>query len=146
MEQPIDPRLQRVVDWYERLQPADLARLDAIYADDARFVDPFNDVRGTAAITRIFAHMFATLDQPRFVVRSRMSEGDQGFLTWDFHFRSRGRGARAMSIHGATRLEFAADGRVALHRDYWDAAGELYEKLPLLGALMRWLRRRVAVD
>ena len=27
-----------------------------------------------------------------------------------------------------------------MHRDYWDAAEELYEKLPLLGALMRWLK------
>jgi hypothetical protein len=35
-------------------------------------------------------------------------------------------------------------GRVSLHRDYWDAAEELYEKLPVVGALMRWLRRRIA--
>ncbi|WP_413888997.1 hypothetical protein [Candidatus Aalborgicola defluviihabitans] len=34
------------------------------------------------------------------------------------------------------------DGRILDHRDYWDAAEELYEKLPLLGGLMRWLKRR----
>ena len=34
------------------------------------------------------------------------------------------------------------DGRIALHRDYWDAAEELYEKLPVLGVLMRWLKSR----
>jgi len=28
------------------------------------------------------------------------------------------------------------------HRDYWDAAEELYEKLPVIGALMRWLKKR----
>jgi hypothetical protein len=39
-------------------------------------------------------------------------------------------------------LRFAPDGRIAMHRDYWDAAEELYEKLPLLGGLMRWLKRR----
>jgi hypothetical protein len=33
-------------------------------------------------------------------------------------------------------------GRITLHRDYWDAAEELYEKLPLIGGLMRWLKRR----
>ena len=32
-----------------------------------------------------------------------------------------------------------------MHRDYWDAAEELYEKLPILGGLMRWLKRRNAV-
>ena len=44
-------------------------------------------------------------------------------------------------IRGATHLRFAADGRVSFHRDYWDAAEELYEKLPLLGSLMRGLKR-----
>jgi hypothetical protein len=33
---------------------------------------------------------------------------------------------------------------VAYHRDYWDAAEELYEKLPVLGGLMRFLKRRAA--
>jgi steroid delta-isomerase len=32
---------------------------------------------------------------------------------------------------------------VAYHRDYWDSAEELYEKVPLLGAFMCWLKRRV---
>jgi hypothetical protein len=34
------------------------------------------------------------------------------------------------------------EGRITLHRDYWDAAEELYEKLPLIGSLMRWLKKR----
>ncbi len=43
-------------------------------------------------------------------------------------------------IHGAALVRFGAHGRVTLHRDYWDAAAEeLYEKIPLVGALMRWL-------
>jgi hypothetical protein len=29
------------------------------------------------------------------------------------------------------------------HRDYWDAAEELYETLPLLGTLLRALRSRL---
>jgi len=33
---------------------------------------------------------------------------------------------------------------VTYHRDYWDTAEELYAKLPLLGGLMRLLRRRLA--
>ena len=48
-----------------------------------------------------------------------------------------------MIIQGASRLQFAADGRVASHRDYWDSGRELYEHLPLLGVLLRALRRRL---
>jgi len=31
---------------------------------------------------------------------------------------------------------------IVVHRDYWDAAEELYEKLPWVGGLMRWLKRK----
>ena len=52
--------------------------------------------------------------------------------------------AKGGVVNVTTVRKPAADGRIARHRDYWDAAGELYEKLPLLGTLMRWLRRRIA--
>ncbi len=110
---------------------------------DVSFKDPFNEVSGVAQVQRIFAHMFASLVNPRFVVHDMAVDGDQCFLSWDFHFATR-RGARQpITVRGGTHLRFASDGRIALHRDYWDAAEELYEKLPLLGALMRWLKRRV---
>ena len=134
-----DPRLQRLIDFYEQLQPAHLDKLDRIYSDDVRFKDPFNDVSGLPAVRHIFSHMFATVQAPRFVVQHAVSDAGQGFLTWDFHFSSKG---STFEVHGATRVTFADDGRVALHRDYWDVAEELYEKLPVLGSLMRWLKRR----
>ena len=66
----------------------------------------------------------------------------QCFLIWDFHFRfKRFDTATEQTIRGASHLLFNAQGLVSLHRDYWDAAEELYEKLPLLGSLMRALKR-----
>lgn len=132
----------RLVQLYEQLTPAHLARLCDYYAPDARFKDPFNDVRGVPAIAQIFAHMFASLEQPRFVVTQQLVQGEQAFLTWEFHFRMRRWRARVpQCIHGASLVHFDAQGLVAQHRDYWDTAEELYAKLPVLGALMRWLRK-----
>jgi len=140
-----DPRVARTIDFFERLTPADLARLGELYAADARFKDPFNEVQGVAAIEAVFAHMYRSLDAPRFVIRSAVAEGDTAFLSWDFLFRMRRfDSATEQCIRGATHLVFAPDGRIALHRDYWDAAEELYEKLPVVGALMRWLKRRAS--
>jgi hypothetical protein len=137
-----DPRVARVIGFYETLAPAALSRLPEVYGARARFKDPFNDVQGLERIRQVFEHMYRTLDAPRFVVRSAVLEGDHAFLSWDFLFRMRRIGSRGeQCIHGATQLSFDADGRIALHHDHWDAA-ELYEKLPGLGAPMRWLRRR----
>ncbi len=139
----MDPRVHRIVALFEHLTPAELPRLAEIYTADARFKDPFNEVQGAAAITRIFAHMFGALEAPRFFIRDVVVQGDQCFLGWDFVFRLPRRRSEEQLIRGATHLQLTPDGRIAVHRDYWDAAEELYEKLPVVGALMRWLKRRV---
>lgn len=139
-----DPRIARVIDLFEHLTPADLPRLAEVYRDDATFKDPFNEVRGVVAIRAIFKHMFATLDAPRFVVHEAIVQGDQCFLVWDFVFRMRRFRSGELTVRGGSHLRLAADGRVAMHRDYWDAAEELYAKLPVIGALMRWLKRQAA--
>ena len=72
-----------------------------------------------------------------------MVEGRQAFLTWDFRFRFRRFDSNTLqTVRGATHLVLNDLGQVNLHRDYWDAAEELYEKLPVVGGLMRWLKRR----
>jgi ketosteroid isomerase-like protein len=143
VDEPVgDPRVRRIVERFERLSRADLPQLGNLYTDDARFKDPFNDVQGLAAIQHIFGHMFDTLDGPHFIVRDAIVQGPQCFLTWDFVFRMKRFNRAEQLIRGGSHLVLANDGRIRDHRDYWDAAEELYEKLPVLGALMRWLKRR----
>ena len=135
--------MARLVDFFEHLSPADLSRIGGLYTADARFKDPFNEVQGVPAIAHIFRHMFETLHEPRFVVTGQVLQGNQCFLTWDFLFRFKGfKQGETQTVRGATHIVLDPQGRVSLHRDYWDAAEELYEKLPMVGSLVRWLKRR----
>lgn len=126
--------LDALIRYFHELTPESLARLPEFYTEDAWFKDPFNEVRGTAAIQRIFAHMFERTVEPHFVVTEKLVDDNSAMLVWEFRY---GKGQR---IRGVSHLRFADDGRVAYHRDYWDAAEELYEKIPLLGSLMRGLK------
>jgi ketosteroid isomerase-like protein len=139
-----DAGLRRVVDFFESIAPEDVDRLGQIYSADAYFKDPFNELRGVAGIARIFAHMFVQVEAPRFIVHSAIRGGDEAFLVWDFRFRMKRFSGAEQCIHGSTHIRFDADGLVCFHRDYWDAAEELYEKIPLLGGLMRLLKRQAA--
>lgn len=133
------PRLPELLACYATLAPTNLDALVQCYTPDAHFRDPFHDVQGQAAIRAIFAHMFAASEQPRFVITEQQLAGATAFVTWRFHFGLRG---HDYCIEGATRFGFATDGRVCCHRDYWDAAEELFQKLPLVGPPIAWLRRR----
>ena len=133
----------QIAHYFETLTPESVTHIKNLYAPAARFKDPFNDVTGISEIEQIFKHMFVALSQPRFVVVEQIVDGDQAFLTWEFHFKFRRFDTQTEQvILGTTHLVLDQQGQIILHRDYWDAAEELYEKLPLVGALMRWLKKR----
>lgn len=133
--------LAALVAWFEALTPDNVARTAEFYAPDALFHDPFNDVRGTSQVQRIYAHLFEQVGEPRFEVHDSFSQGDRAVLLWTFRFRS---GAQACEVEGASRLLFNAAGLITSHRDYWDPVPAVYGRLPVLGRLLGWARRRLA--
>jgi steroid Delta-isomerase len=137
-------RIEELIAFYQQFTPRDVARLGEFYSDDAWFKDPFNEVRGLPAIQLIFIHMFRQVEMPRFVITEHVVAQNGAMLAWEFHYLLRvlGRNRRQV-VRGVSHLKFDSDGKVAYHRDYWDAAEELYMKLPLVGGLMRWLRARL---
>ena len=62
------------------------------------------------------------------------------------HYRLKGARTTASPqvIRGASHLRFDSAGKVTWHRDYWDAAEELYMTLPVIGWLMRRLRKALS--
>lgn len=143
MSDPYHSACERLIHFYTHLTQESLHAISAIYHPDVCFKDPFNDVRGCDGVTRIFAHMFDTVDNPSFTVTQYMQQFDQAFLIWSFTFQRKGKSHQHLTIKGVSHVRFNETGLVVLHRDYWDPAEELYEKIPLLGGFMRWLKRQL---
>lgn len=136
--------VEQAVIFFETLTPQSVEQLAALYTPEAYFKDPFNEVHGMAEIQRIFRHMYVVLHEPHFVVTARVVEADQCFLTWEFRFRFRRFNPQInQTVRGASHLQFNPEGRIHFHRDYWDAAEELYEKLPFLNRLVRWVKKKI---
>lgn len=136
--------LDALCDYFDRLSVDTLGELDAYYARDAWFKDPFHEVNGVGAIGTILRHTFDKLPGARFRVTRRFP-GNEGHavILWEMDFTMPVTGTPT-TIVGATHLRFGADGKVTHHRDYWDAAEELYARLPVLKWLMRALARQAA--
>ncbi|NBS99419.1 MAG: nuclear transport factor 2 family protein [Betaproteobacteria bacterium] len=152
-------RLAKIKTFYETLSPDSLDQIGELYAPNARFKDPFQSVQGQGAIRGVFEHMFQLQATSRFIIvgiTQSVTEtvpvpdtvpvpesisGAQACLRWIYWLELRG---KPVSIEGCSWLCFDAAGYIVDHRDYWDAAEELYEKIPVLSWLMQWLRRKIA--
>lgn len=109
---------------------------ERIFARDAVFADPFQRVVGVDAIIEVFRHMYATLDNPRFEVLESLGDSEKGYIRWRFY-------ANDFEIEGVSHVRFDTDGKALSHIDYWDASANVYEKIPLLGALIRLIKHRI---
>jgi steroid delta-isomerase len=138
---PID----RFVGFFEGLEQADLAGIGEVYTDDIHFVDPFSDFHGLQTLTGIFEAMFTKMQDYQLVVHEYGMIGpDTGFVRWTMSGYVKQLGKEKWVVDGGSLVRFAEDGRVREHIDYWDAASQMYERLPIIGWILRKIRMHLA--
>ena len=132
------------ITFFEKLSRRSIPLLDKVAAPNMYFKDPFNEVHDVEDVKRIFEHMFATLDNPRFKVLDHGFSRKNGnvFLHWIFTFQMKG---RKREFEGTSIVTFDDQGRAISHIDYWDAAEHVYEHVPILGKVIRHAKSKLAV-
>jgi steroid Delta-isomerase len=129
----------------ETLTAAGIGGLDRLAASDIHYHDPFLDARGVAPVKRVFGRMFEEVDDPRYTITHCACDGDTCFLRWHFTCRPKTiRKGHPWVVDGITEVRFDGDGRVIEHVEHWDAGEQVYERMPVVRSLIRWLKRRVS--
>ncbi len=129
--------------FYENLR-ADYTKEEYTVFFDAQseFQDPFQKVKGINAIHNIFLDMYERLQEPRFSVDEVISSDDVAYLRWSFSYRL-SEASQEDSFVGVSRVTFTKSAKVQSHIDYWDAGQNIYEKVPLLGSIIRLIKKRI---
>jgi hypothetical protein len=116
-----------------------------VYSDDVFFNDTLKTVRGLDALRHYLMESAANVEDCKVEVQdaTRTAQGDW-LVRWTMmiRFRKLRRGVDTWTI-GMSHLRLAADGRIAYQQDYWNAADGIYEHVPVLGAMIRMLKRRL---
>jgi len=129
---------------FNQLDKTSLNRLDTIYHPDICFTDPAHTLEGLPALKDYFAALYENVRSIRFIFDARMMTGNQAFVTWTMALsHPRLAGGRTVSVDGCSHLTFGSDGRVTVHRDYFDLGAMVYEHLPVVGGLIRTVKKRL---
>ena len=124
------------------LQKANLAELGNIYSDNIVFMDPVHKIRGLVELEDYFSSLCSDLNECRFEYLDEAITDKSAYIKWVMHFRHPKLGNRLISVRGVSHLKFSE--KIDFHEDYYDMGAMLYEQLPLLGNVTRWLRLRLA--
>jgi hypothetical protein len=110
----------------------------AVYAPEAYLNDTLVGITGARRIEAYFADTAGKSERLEVTFLDRAPIGIDWYVRWRMLVKAGGiNDGEPVITYGVTQLRFDGDGRVLLHKDFWDSGTGLYEQLPVLGRLVR---------
>ncbi|GGC71740.1 nuclear transport factor 2 family protein [Marinobacter halophilus] len=134
--------MERFCSLFNELDKGNLHKLQDVYGEDILFRDPFGEASGLDELTSYFAGAYANVIRCRFRFETPVIQRGWCTIPWVMELQhKRIKGGKPVEVEGISHLEIR-DGRVRYHRDYFDAGQLLYENLPVVGGVIRWLKEQ----
>lgn len=116
----------------------------SVYAPDVWFNDTLKSLRGVDAVEAYLVDTSRNVESCKVDIDEVVPSPSGVYVRWRMHIRfKKFRRGETQSSIGVTLLRFDKEGRVAYHQDYWDSGANLFEKVPVLGAGIRAVKRRL---
>ena len=136
------PQVERFKSYFKILHESDLSQLRDLYSEQILFKDPVHEIRGLVGLEDYFTSLCADLSDCRFEYLDEMVTDNAAYVKWMMHFKHPRLGNRLISVRGVSHLKIS--DKIDYHEDFYDMGAMLYEQLPLIGSVTRWLRMRLA--
>lgn len=132
--------LSRFMTLFNRMDRHGVEGLDQVYSADVCFIDPFTRVDGLEELGRYFINAYDNVISARFDFDDAIVQGNTCALAWTMHLSHRRlRQGRPIRVDGLSCLHLQEE-LIRYHRDYFDAGQLLYQNVPVLGPVVRWLK------
>jgi len=139
----MSPEISRFCEFYKVFSTASLANMKGVYAERIVFEDPVHRISGLSNLTNYFERTLSNVNECRFEITQIIEQEGKAFVSWTMNLsHSKLQSGKLISVPGVSQLQY--DGRIYFHRDYFDMGQMLYEQLPLLGAIVRRIKHRLA--
>jgi len=129
---------------YQQLSKENLQLLANIYHKNVTFNDPLHTVEGFDDLYQYFQNLYQNLSACDFVIDEVIWQDSQASLFWTMTYQHpKLNKGRTVTVVGTSHIK-GEDDKVIYHRDYLDLGAMLYEQLPILGKLTKWIKTKAA--
>ncbi|PKI14845.1 nuclear transport factor 2 family protein [Colwellia sp. 12G3] len=136
--------LSNFVVVYQKLSKDSLELLSEIYHDKVTFIDPIHQVEGYDNLYQYFKNLYQNLSSCDFVIDGVIWQDSQASLFWTMTYQHpKLNKGKPVVVLGTSHIK-GADDKVIYHRDYLDLGAMLYEQLPILGKITKWIKTKAA--
>ena len=136
--------LSNFVCVYQKLSKENLKLLASIYHENVIFIDPLHTVKGFEHLHQYFQSLYQNLSACDFVIEEVIWQDSQASLFWTMTYQHpKLHKGKVVTVAGTSHIKGQGD-KVTYHRDFLDLGVMLYEQLPILGKLIKWIKTKAA--
>lgn len=129
---------------YQTLNSSNIDQIQNIYANNIAFIDPFHRVDGLIELKKYFQSLYQNVKEIDFSFGESVEQSDQIFLPWEMTLKHpKLNSGKSFVVSGGSLLKLDADKKIYYHRDFFDAGEMLYENIPLLGNIIRTIKKKM---
>ncbi|MEP2650950.1 MAG: nuclear transport factor 2 family protein [Paraglaciecola sp.] len=137
-------KIDNFVAAYQNINKDNLALLKDIYHQDVVFIDPLHKVEKITELEQYFSHLYSNVQSITFKIDESLEIADKGFLYWTMVYSHPSlNGGADINVMGHSRLEFKGN-LVIFHQDYVDTNAMIFEHIPVVGKLIKYLKKRAS--
>jgi limonene-1,2-epoxide hydrolase len=135
--------IEKFYDFY-KVFSADVIRksIKDVYAENAYFRDGFREVQGTENLEKYFLSSTETFHECTFDIQDIASHEGNYYYRWVMNLVLKRNKDEKLQAVGMSHVRYDKNGKIIFQQDYWDT-GVIFEKIPVLGTIITWIRNRI---
>ncbi|WP_421846463.1 nuclear transport factor 2 family protein [Marinomonas sp.] len=134
--------IERFKAFYLDVKHPQLDKIDDVYTEDVLFKDPVHELRGAENLHAYLSEMCVNVHSGRFEYLDQIVSENTAYIKWNMHFKHPKLGNQTITVRGISQVQF--NERIYFHEDVYDLGQLIYEHVPLLGAVVKGLKKRLA--
>ena len=115
------------------------------YSEEALFCDPVVTIKNAAEIEKYYRGLYINVEEIKFEFTEIIESGNSVAAPWIMHLRvSKLNAGKLIRVPGISHIQFdPSTDKAIYHRDYFDMGAFIYEYVPVLGMLIRFIKKKL---
>jgi len=115
-----------------------------VYAPEAFLNDTLKTIHGAPAIREYFIKTARGLDSMTVAFDDVAVSSCNYYFRWTMETRMKHLApGKTIRTIGITMVRFDPEGRVLIHQDFWDSAQGVWDHVPVMGSVIRWIQSKI---
>ncbi len=134
------------VDFFKELNSDTMDLIDEFYDRYILFRDPLVEIRSREKLKDYYRRLYQNVQEIDFDISYVVQENNNTALAWKMMLRAENfNGNKPVTVDGSSIIKFGgSEGKAIYHRDYFDLGEFVYEGIPVVGGLVRIVKRKMS--